>query len=94
MSTTRTVSPYDFAAVVKDVKDRAIALADGTTGDWTDPRTGEVTSREKWFWLPKSQLRLAEPGPRGRPIPLDAVSKGLAVTATIPQWLAKEKGLL
>lgn len=94
MTTTRTVSPVEVAAVVRGLKPRAIALADGTTEDWQDPRTGEITQREKWFWIPKSKLGLREPGERGRPLDLEQVTRGQHVIATLPAWLAKERGMI
>lgn len=74
----------DIACHVRQVRDKAIAVADGTMDEQTDPRTGEITEREKWFWLPLSQIEV-EP---------EDYNAGDAVTVTLPEWLAMDKGLI
>lgn len=59
----------DIACVVREKREKAIAVVDGTM----DPEL----NREKWFWLPRSQIEIND----------DA-------TVTMPEWLAKEKGLI
>ena len=74
----------DISCAVRQIRDKAIAVADGTMGEHTDPQTGEVTERETWFWLPKSQIEV-DP---------EEYEVGDTVTVTLPEWLATEKGLL
>lgn len=52
----------DIACKVMRTTDKGVAIADGTTEDFTDPKTGEVTLRDKWFWLPKSQVEINDDG--------------------------------
>ncbi|MCB1460939.1 MAG: hypothetical protein KDJ90_00570 [Nitratireductor sp.] len=63
--------------VSDDPSKKAIAIADGTEED--DPRH-EGRKREKWFWLPRSQV--------------EAIVFGTGHIVTMPEWLAKEKGLI
>lgn len=69
----------DIACEIRqdDPTKKAIAVADGTMEEVVDQRTGEVTEREKWFWLPRSQIEIDGEG-----------------TVTLPDWLAREKGLI
>ena len=57
----------DIACTVRCDRGKAVAVADGT----------EEAGREKWFWLPKSQVEVNDDG-----------------TVTMPEWLAKDKGLI
>jgi len=68
----------DIACAVRqdDPQKKAIAVADGTTEEIEGGRT-----REKWFWLPRSQIEV-EDQPDG------------TVIVTMPEWLAEEKGLI
>lgn len=61
----------DIACKVVMERDKSIAVADGTT------EQHEGREREKWFWLPKSQVEVNDDG-----------------TVTMPEWLAKERGLI
>ena len=74
----------DISCTVRQIRDKAIAVADGTMAEHTDPQTGEITERETWFWLPKSQIEV-DP---------EEYEVGDTVTVTLPEWLATEKGLL
>lgn len=74
----------ELAVIVRDVREKSIAVSDGTTEDWQDPRTGEIREREKWFWLPRSQITLVT----------GWLEKGGAVTLAVPEWLAKQGGLV
>lgn len=64
----------EIACEVRAEREKAIAVADGTMEPRDDGRKGE---REKWFWLPRSQVEVNQDG-----------------TVTMPEWLAKEKGLI
>lgn len=70
-----------FVEVVCELRDEtrdAIAIVPG------DHFLREITlsnSREAWIWLPRSEIRKMQ---RGR---------NNTVAVTIPDWLAKEKGL-
>lgn len=74
----------DVSCTVRQIRDKAIAVADGTTEEHTDQRTGEVTEREKWAWLAKS---LIEVDPEDYEV-------GDTVTVTMPEWVAEDKGLI
>lgn len=74
----------DIACTVRQVRDKAIAVADGTMDETTDPDTGEVREREKWYWLAKSQIEVD---------PAD-YEVGNTVTVTMPEWQAVDKGLV
>ena len=74
----------DIACTVRQIRDKAIAVADGTTEDVTDQTTGVVTQRDKWFWLAKS---LIEVDPEDYEV-------GDTVTVTMPEWVATDKGLI
>lgn len=63
--------------IVRDDPDqRAIAVADGTEIDHADMRTGEIVARQKWFWLPRSQIEINNDGTVTMPEWL-AIQKGL-----------------
>lgn len=74
----RDAKLIDIACKVVRETEKGIAIADGTTEQHTDPKTGEITEREKWTWLPKSQVEVN-------------TDEG---TVTMPEWLATEKGLV
>ena len=74
----------DIACTVRQIRDKAIAVADGTTEEHTDQRTGEVTERERWFWWPKSVIEVD-------PSDYDV---GDTVTITVPEAMAIEKEML
>ena len=68
----------DIACHVRQVRDKAIAVADGTTEE------NEGRDREVWYWLPLSQIEVD-------PSTYDV---GDEVTVTLPEWLAMDKGLI
>lgn len=45
-------------------------------------KTGDRKGRPRWIWLPKSMVEISEPDRDGN------------VTATMPTWLAEDKGLV
>lgn len=63
---------------------KSLAVTDGEREEHQDPRTGEIVEREKWVFLPRSQCSWSPP---------DA-TPGTVVELTLPEWLAKEKGLI
>lgn len=73
----------DIACHVRMIREKAIAVADGTSYMHDDGVHGEI-EREKWFWLPLSQIEVD-------PSDYDV---GDAVTVTLPEWLAMERGLV
>lgn len=73
----------DIPVKVRQVRENAIAVANGTEAEFTDPRTGEVRTREKWFWLPKRYITV-------EPEDFDVDSN---VIVTLPKWIAKDRGL-
>lgn len=52
----------DIACKVMRTTEKGIAVADGTMEEIADRETGEVKEREKWFWLPKSQVEVNDDG--------------------------------
>lgn len=68
----------DISCHVRQVRDKAIAVADGTTEEH------EGREREVWYWLPLSQIEV-EP---------EHYDVGDEVTVTLPCWLAMDKGLI
>ncbi len=74
----------DIECTVRQVREKSLAIADGTTETLTDPGTGQSREREKWFFLPLSLIEVE---------PAD-YQAGSAVVVTLPQWKAKEIGLI
>ena len=74
----------DVAVTVRQVREKAIAVADGTTHEHTDDRTGEITQRETWYFLPKSVIEV-DP---------EDYAVGDSVVVTVPEWLAMDKGMI
>lgn len=70
--------------------DKAFALWDGAMHEITDSATGEVTDRRHFEWVPRSQVTITKrtngSDDRGRPVVL--------VEVDLPEWLAREKGLI
>lgn len=73
----------EIAVTVKQIREKAIAVADGTTHEYTDPRSGCVLERETWFFLPLSQIEV-DP---------EDYKVGDTVMVTAPDWLLQDKGL-
>lgn len=65
----------DIACKIVAERDKAIAITDCTTETLDDGR-----KRERWFWLPRSQIEI-EPN-------------GDHFIVTLPERLALEKGLI
>ena len=66
----------DIECEIAQEREKAIAITDGTETVWE----GHTRPSLKWFWLPRSQITVAQDGTR--------------TIVTLPQWLAKEKGLI
>ena len=64
---------------IQQDREKAIAITDGTTEEATNAK-GETYKRLKWIWLPKSQVTL--------------VPNGKNWIVKMPEWLAKDKGLI
>lgn len=60
-------------------REKSIAITDGTIERVEADGGGK--EREKWFWLPLSQIEVEE------------MPDGSAIV-TMPEWLATEKGLI
>ena len=73
----------EISCKVAQVREKAIAVEDGTMGEWTNETTGVVKSRPKWFWLPKSQIEVEPP----------TYDVGTMVVVTLSESMATEKGL-
>jgi hypothetical protein len=68
----------EIECMIQSEREKAVAVTDGTEED--HEYNGKVTKRLKWFWLPKSQIAL--------------VPNGKNWIVKMPEWLAKEKGLI
>ena len=68
----------DISCQVRQIRDKAIAVADGTMIEH------EGRQREKWFWLPKSVIEVDPPD----------YEVGSTVTVTLPESMAQEKELI
>lgn len=68
----------DIACTVRQVRDKSIAVADGTMTKYQGRET------EKYFWLPLSMIEV-EP---------EEYEVGDTVTVTLPEWKAMEVGLV
>lgn len=66
----------DIACQIRRKTEKAVAIADGTMEEVVDPKTGEVTERERFYWLPLSQIEINEDGTITMPIWMAEV-KGL-----------------
>lgn len=62
-----------------DPNKAAVAFWDGVT--FTD----DGRAREKWVWLPRSQISWE---------PIPGAIRGGTVEVTMPEWLAMDKGLI
>lgn len=76
-----------YTLTVARLRPCTIAFKDGRLEEVIDPRTGEVKSREKWFWFHKSLVQI------------DGYRRGLwpregeTVVAHLPLRMAEERGL-
>lgn len=76
LSAEDTAERTAIACRLVEVREKAVVIADGTTEEVVDRRTGEIVTREKWFYLPRQFVR---------------IGKGIV---SIPEWLAKDRGLI
>lgn len=68
----------DISCTVRQIRDKAIAVADGTTEEH------EGRQREVWYWWPKSVIEV-DP---------TEYEVGDDVTITVPESMATDKGML
>lgn len=76
--------------VAKYTAKGGVAFADGTQEEITDPDTGEIRTREKFYWFSKSQKQIRLEGYEAGAWP----AEGTIVEVTMPEWLAKKVGLM
>lgn len=81
-------SKVEVTAIIREVRDASLKITDGTMTDITDRSTGEIIKREKWHFLPKSQVEI-----EGHDMEDAAELVGRTITILVPIWLAEEKGL-
>lgn len=81
-----TRATFTVTAEIRNSTDRAFALHDGATHEVVDERTGEITERPHFVWVPKSQVQIVREwkGSRGERM----------AEIEMPEWLAKEKELV
>lgn len=72
-----TAERTEIACRLVEVRNQAIVIADGTLEDVVNRHTGELTTREKWFFLPRCFVEITGRG-----------------TVKMPEWLAKDRGLI
>ena len=75
---TQSKHTVEVSCAVRQIRDKAIAVADGTTEEVNG------VEREKFFWLAKSLITV-EP---------EDYAVGDTVTVTMPEWVGVDKGLL
>lgn len=61
--------------------EKALLVTDGTTKKFKNPVDGTETDEQQKCWLPKSQVEFIH-------------KDGGLIEVTLPEWLAKEKGLI
>lgn len=59
----------------------AILITDGKMVEKIDPETGEITEEQREAWIPRSKI-------------IRKVPDGKTIKLTIPEWLAKDRGLI
>ncbi len=74
----------EISCKVAQIREKAIAVEDGTMGEWTNETTGVVKNRPRWYWLPKSQIEIEPP----------TYDVGTMVVVTMEERLAIEKELV
>lgn len=74
----------DIEAVVRIVRPASVGIADGTTEEEIDRRTGEIKEVERIVFLPRSQVEIDPPD----------FDVGDTVEIQVPLWLAKKKELV
>lgn len=84
----RPTAMTEVACVVRRVRADSIAVADGTMLKVVDERTGQQKLREQWFFLPRSQVTIEGLDD------LDALEPGQPVVVHLPEWLARNRGLI
>lgn len=77
----------DVSGIVRAVKPKSYGVWFGDEEEIQDQRTGELRKRQIWVWLPRKMTV------RGDVSDPD-VTTGKVETLTIPEWLAKDKGLI
>ena len=77
-----TMYPFRLRIARRERDKLAIAFTDGTMQEVEDRIGGGTYHREKWLWLPKSRILIEDE------------DKDCWCTVHVPEWLAKEKGLL
>lgn len=70
--------------IVRASTERGLALYQGASREYVDETTGEITTKEHWHWVAKSLVTRLDARPR----------RGQPELVRMPEWLAKEKGLL
>lgn len=81
----RSRRPVEVTVFVRRISGKAMAVWDGVGRDDTvDPRDGRPVSRERWAWLPLSLV--TRPAPSADPARPETIE--------VPEWLAKERGLV
>lgn len=73
----------EITCTILEIRDKSVKITDGTTKEFTNKVTGEVTEREVWIFLPRSQIESEE-----------ELEEGKTMVIQIPEWLCTEKGLV
>lgn len=75
----------EVTGIVRMIKGKGLAIFAGELADSVDERTGQISQREVWVWLPLAKV--------ARDCDPETIT-GKAETLTIPEWLAQMKGLV
>lgn len=75
-----------ITAEIRHTTERGIAIFQGDRHEMMDERTGELVERDHFVWLPKAQVTICR----------EMRGKGGERIAEIelPEWLARERGLV
>lgn len=81
-----TRATITITAEIRRTTERGLALFQGERREVMDERTGELTMRDEFVWLAKSQatIRREWSGPKGERL----------AEIELPEWVAKERGLV
>jgi hypothetical protein len=81
--TADDVEMVEIACTILEIRERSIKIIDGTTKEFTNKETGEITERPVWFFIPRILIQNIE-----------ALKVGETTEIIIPERFAEEKGLI
>jgi len=84
----RAARQTEISGIVRKLLPASVVIADGTTGEKIDPETGEILKTERRVQLPRSQIAFEGLMPGDQP------EIGKVYTIRLPEWLARDRGLI